>query len=135
GEKVGRFNVVVDMRAVEEVSVFQVREIAGTPVADIWASFNQRSEARNPEAVAHEDKSAVEVLSYEIDGTSGPGNNIDAKTTMRLKARNAGARLLNFDLSPALHVTSVVSEAGDPIPYYQYAGASSFAVVLPEPLK
>ena len=87
GESRGWFDVVFDTRAVEEVSMFQVRQIGATAVADIWASFNQRSEARNPESVAHEQKSSFDILAYDIDGATGTDNKIDVKAAVRLKAR------------------------------------------------
>jgi len=130
GDKRGWFDVVFDTRAAEEVSIFQVHDGGGTAVADVWASFNQRSEARNPEAVAHEHKSPFDILSYEIDGTAGPDNKIDAKTTMRIKARSEAARVLNFDLAPTLRVVAVETDAGA-VPYYQYPNARSFVTVLP----
>src|SRR5262249_29380088 len=36
GEKRGWFDVVFDTRATEEVSIFQFRDIGGTPFADVW---------------------------------------------------------------------------------------------------
>jgi hypothetical protein len=133
GDRRGWFDVVFDTRATEEVSIFQVHDIGGTTVADIWASFNQRSEARNPEAVAHEHKSPVDILSYEIEGAVGADNKIDAKTTMHLKARTDGARVLNFDIAPTLRIASIQRDT-DNVPYYQYPNAKSFFTVLP-PLK
>jgi len=130
GDKRGWFDVVFDTRAAEEVSIFQVHEAGGTTAGDVWARFNQRSEARNREAVAHEHKSPFDILSYEIDGTVGPDNKIDAKATTRIKARSEAARVLNFDLAPTLRVVSVETDAGA-VPYYQYPNARSFVTVLP----
>jgi hypothetical protein len=135
GDKTGWFSVGFDPRALEEVSAFQVHESGTGSVADIWASFNQRSEARNPEAVAHKSKSPADIVSYDIDGTSGSGNKIDVKATMRLTGRTEGARLLNFALSPLLHMTSVQSDTDEPMPFYQYQGESVVSIVLPRPLK
>jgi hypothetical protein len=135
GEKRGWFNVAFDTRATEEVTMFQVREIGTTVVADIWASFNQRSEARNLEAVAHENKSPIEILSYEIEGTPGTDNKIDAQLTMHIKARSDGARVLNFDLSPALRVASVVTEMNESVPVYRFSNAGTVSAVLLQPLK
>jgi len=135
GEKRGWFDVAFDMRATEEVSIFQVREIGATAVVDVWASFNQRSEARNPEAVAHEIKSPIEILSYEIEGTPDADNKINAKVALRIKARTDEARVLNFDLSPALRVVSVVTEMDEPVLFYRVANAGTFTTVLSQPLK
>jgi len=134
GNRRGWFDVVYDLRAIEEVSVFQVHDIGGTGVTDVWASFNQRSEARNPEAVAHEHKSAIDILSYEIDGALGPDNKIDAKATMRVKGRADTARVLIFDLAPTLRVASLMTDT-DSVPFYQSSTTSSLIAVLPDPLK
>ena len=134
GDKTGWFNVVFDARAPEEVSAFQVHDAGGTSVADVWASFNQRSEARNPEAVAHENKSPLDVLAYEIDGTAGPDKKIDAQVTMRSKSRIAGARVLHFALSPSLRMAALSTDNDEAVPFYQYPNASSLTAVLPRPL-
>jgi hypothetical protein len=55
------------MRAAEEVSIFQLHDIGGAVVADVWAKFNQRSKARNREAAAHALKSPTELLAYNQD--------------------------------------------------------------------
>ena len=134
GNRRGWFDIVYDLRATEEVSVFQVHDIGGTGVTDVWASFNQRTEARNPEAVAHEHKSPIDILSYEIDGALGPDNKIDAKATMRVKARTETARVLNFDLAPSLRVVSLMTDT-DSVPFYQSSTTSSLIAVLPDALK
>jgi Peptidase family M1 domain len=134
GDKRGWFDVLYDLRTTEEVSVFQVHDIGGAAVSDVWASFNQRSEARNPEAVAHEQKSSIDVLSYEIDGALGPDNKIDAKATLRIKARTEGARVLNFELAPSLRVASLMTDT-DSVPYYQSSITNSLIAVSPAPLK
>src|SRR5215813_13944486 len=134
GNRRGWFDVVYDLRAIEEVSVFQVHDIGGTGVTDVWASFNQRSEARNPEAVAHEHKSPIDILSYEIDGALGPDNKLDAKATMQIKGRTEGARVLNFDLASSLRVASLMTDT-DALPYFQSSTTNSLIAVLPVPLK
>ena len=134
GDRTGWFNVVFDLRAAEEVSVFQVRQIGNSAVADIWASFHQRSEARNPEAVAHEDKSPVEILSYDFEGSVAPDDNLDIKLSIVAKARTESARVLRFDLSPAFHIGSVLAD-NEPAACFQYPDSKEAVVVLPHPLK
>jgi hypothetical protein len=70
-DRLGWFNTVLDLRAPEEVSIFQVNNVAGTAVADVWARFNQRSKARNREAAAHAPASPTDFLDYSQGG--GPG--------------------------------------------------------------
>jgi aminopeptidase N len=128
GEKAGWFEVAYDPRLVEEVTILKFRDTPLGSVADLWASFNRRSEARNPEAVAHENKSVVDVVSYDIDATISD-TQLDATATMRLKTVKAGARVLTFDISRFLRVSSVSLDSGDPVPFYQYAG-NTLTVVL-----
>ncbi|HYR44200.1 MAG TPA: hypothetical protein VER98_14320, partial [Terriglobia bacterium] len=133
GEKTGWFQVVFDKRLVEEVAAFKIHEIANKSVVDVWASFNQRSEARNPEAVAHENKSPVEISDYEIDTTLSADAHADIKTIARLKGRIDGARVLAFDLSESLPVSAVTLESGEAVPFYQYPGTNAVTLVLPRP--
>jgi len=119
GEKTGWFEVLYDPRLVEEVAIVKFHDSGLGSVADLWASFNRRSEVRNPEAVAHENKSAIDVLSYDIDATISDVQ-LDAQATMRLKAVRAGARVLSFDISRFLRVSSVTLDSGDPVPFYQH---------------
>ncbi len=63
-DRFGWFNAVLDLRAAEEVSIFQLHDMGGAAVADVWARFNQRSRARNREAAAHAQQSPTELLAY-----------------------------------------------------------------------
>jgi hypothetical protein len=135
GEKRGWFDVAFDARATEEVSMFQIRQIGTAAVADIWASFNQRSESRNPEAVAHEHKSPIEIAAYDIDGTSASTGKSDLRTTVHMKALGDGARVLNFELSPALQITSIATEKDEPVPFYRPPNSVTVMAVLNQPLR
>ncbi len=133
GEKSGWFDAIFDLRAAEEVSVLQVHEMGNSSIADMWASFNQRSEARNRESVAHENKSPVSVLSYDIDASLSNGQ-MEARADVRTKGRVDGARVLSFILSPSLRVASLVT-GDEPVPFYQYPNSDSVTAVLARPLK
>jgi hypothetical protein len=135
GEKTGPFEVVFDPRSVEEVAIFKIHETTGSTVADLWASFNQRSDARNPEVVAHEDKAVVDILTYEIDASVSTANQLVAKTTMRVKGLLAGERVLNFRLSHLLRVSSVSLDSGEPVSFYQEAGTNIVTIVMPRGLQ
>jgi hypothetical protein len=66
-DRFGWFNAVLDLRAAEEVSIFQLHDLGGAAVADVWAKFNQRNKARNREAAAHAVKFPTELLAYSQD--------------------------------------------------------------------
>src|SRR5688572_13397184 len=55
GAQLGWFDAIYDERRGEEVVVQQITATSRNPL--VWMSFNKRSEARDPAAVAHEDKS------------------------------------------------------------------------------
>src|SRR6266850_3237661 len=133
GDKTGWFEVAYDPRLVEEVAILKFHDAGLASVADLWASFNRRSEARDPEAVAHENKSVVDVVSYDIDSTISDVR-LDAQTAMRVKALRAGARVLSFDISRFRQVSSVTLDSGEPVPFYQH-DENGLTIVLQRPLE
>lgn len=134
GEKTGRFNVALDHQVAEEVTVFKIQNLGIGSVADLWTSFNQRSEARNPEAVAHEKKASFDIASYDIDATIASENQIDVKAAMRLKGISNGQRVLSFGLSSELRISAVSLDNGEAAAFYQNPDANAVTIVLPQPL-
>jgi hypothetical protein len=134
GEKLGWFNVTFDPRMVEEVVVVRTREASASVPYDLWSSFNRRSEARDPEAAANENKLLLDISSYDIDATISAETQLNAKTTIRGKALRSGERLVSFDLSRLLRVSSVTIGSGDPVRHYQPDNFGAVVVVLPKPL-
>ncbi len=135
GDKTGPLNVVFDQQQVEEVAVFKIREAGNAGVVEVWGSFNQRSEARNLEAAAHEDKLPVDLLSYDIDATLSSDNQLVAITTMRFRGKVESQRVLAFDFSRALRISSVSLTPDEPTSFYQHPSADVVIVVLPRPVK
>jgi hypothetical protein len=133
GDRTGWFNVLFDLRSPEEVSLFQARDLGNVHFVDTWASFNQRNESRNPEAVAHENKSAIDIDSYDIEARVGPERKLELKTVVRAKGRVEGARVLNFDIPPSQRLVSVVADTDAQLPLYQ--SASMTTAILPSPIK
>ncbi len=140
GEKLGWFNVTYDPRLTEEVAIVKPRDVGDSVPYEIWASFNRRAEARDPEAVANENKLPLDVLSYEIDAAISPEMRLTARATIRARSTRSGERVLSFDLSRLLQV-SAVSEVsgiagapGTPIPVYNYQDVNAFVIVLPKAL-
>ena len=135
GERTGWFEVVFDRRLVEEVAAFKIQDVANTSVIDLWASFNQRSESRNPEAFAHENKSPVDILSYNINANVAADARADVTASLRVKGRTNGARVLSFDLSRSLRLSAVSFEGGEPVPFNQSPDIDTVTVILPQPLR
>lgn len=145
GERLGWFNAVFDQRLVEEVMVVQAVEANQRAYVDTWASFNKRSEVRDPEKHAHEVKVQLDILSYDIDATIHPDTRLDAKAVVRARALSGGDRVITFDLSRFLRLTDVRLSDQTQIPYYQYAnltedelrryGVNICVIVLPTPIQ
>ncbi len=141
GERSGWFDVVVDPRMVEEVAFLKVHEQGTAFNVDVWASFNRRSESRDLEAAAKENKFPLDVLSYDVDATITASGQLDAKTTLRAKARSDGERVISMDLSRFLRVSSVTTGTGETVPFYQHVnmtdeeirrtGINAVVLVLP----
>jgi hypothetical protein len=134
GDKTGWFDVVLDFRSDEEVSAFQVQNVGGNAVVDIWASFNQRSESRNREAVAHEDKTPTQILTHEVEAAISPESKLQINTTLRVIGREDGTRILNLELPPSLRVTSITSKADAAVAFYQLPTTSGVTVLLTIPV-
>ena len=134
GDKTGWFDVVLDFRSDEEVSAFQVQNVGGNAFVDIWATFNQRSESRNREAVAHEDKTPTQILTHEVEATISPENKLQINTTLGVIGREDGTRILNLDLPPSQRVTSITSKADAAVGFYQLPTTSNVTVVLAVPV-
>jgi hypothetical protein len=116
GAQLGWFDALYDERRAEEVVIQQHKAPASNPL--LWVSFNKRSESSDPAAVAHEDKSVLEIVSADPE-----------KSLVRIKLRNDGDRLLDLPF-PAVGVGGV-SLDGKPLPIMSSGGR--LAVILPAP--
>jgi hypothetical protein len=114
----GWFDAIYDERRTEEVFLQQSTTLSPQPL--VWASFNKRSEVREPAAFAHEDKSTLDVLSVNSDGTS-----------LRLKYKSDGERVLQLPPSPA-RVAEIALD-GKPLLFLQ--NGEHVAAVLPDPTR
>lgn len=114
--RLGWFDAIFDERRAEEVLIEQYTTLSPQPM--VWASFNRRSEVREPEAFAHEDKSPVEILFAGNDGTS-----------LRLKVKVDGERVMPLPSSSA-RVTEIGLDGGPALLFTQ--SGEQLSVVLPE---
>ena len=144
GDKTGWFDVVVDPRMAEEVGFLKIHEQGSSFSVDVWSSFNRRGETRDMEAAAKENKFPLDLISYDIDATIN-GDQLDAHTTLHARARTDGDRVISMDLSRFLRVSSVTTETGEVVPFYQHvdmtaeeirrAGINAVVLVLPKMTK
>jgi hypothetical protein len=117
-EKLGWFSATYDQRLAEEV------RIAGAD--EVWASFNRRGGVR-------EDKSVIDMLSYDIDCTIGSDMRLTATASLRFRVLTDGERVFHFLLAPSLKVSEVGAANGPALAFDQ--SGYDLAAVFPEPLK
>jgi len=116
GSQFGWFDAIYDERRAEEVFIQQNTRTSTTPL--VWASFNKRSDSRDPEAAAHEDKSTFEIVAADSD-----------KGLVRLKIKSDAERVFELPVSPT--GVSRVSLNDLPIPFI--ASGDHLTVILPSP--
>jgi hypothetical protein len=113
----GWFDAIYDERRTEEVFIQQNTSRSDQPL--VWASFNKRSEVRDREAFAHEDKSISEIVSVNDDGT-----------LLKLKMLRDGERV--FELPPlSARITEVQLGGNTALTFSQKTARP--VIVLPEP--
>lgn len=137
------FNLLYDETYAEEVLVSSAGSAeAPTGVPDIWASFNRRSEARDPEVADAAYRSEIEVLSYEVDTTIDAAARVDGRAEVRFRSNFSGERVAGFMLSGSLRIAAV-RLGQNPVPFFQepfdsdsveYEGLNEVTVVLPRPM-
>ena len=141
GDTLGWFDLTYDARSREEVLVRASNTGVTAGLPDVWASFDRRDQARNPEASAGENPSPVDILSYDIDVTIDADEYLNASTLMRLAPRRSGERVLSFNLARTLRL-SEVTLGGDSIPFFQHPVSSgespdltsdTLVIMLPNP--
>ncbi len=145
GERLGRFDAVVDERRAERLLVGQLR--AAGPAAggagdevfyDVWTSF---SPGEQPPA-----EEPARGLAYRIDTTILPTYELEATCDVELDLSDAHQQVLLFELSRRLTVVEVAEVSGEetqPLEFFQNAtltaeealhrGTDVLAVVLPAP--
>src|SRR5688572_21733864 len=116
GSQLGWFDAIYDERRAEEVVIQQTRSGSSTPL--LWVSVHKRAESSDPAVVAHEDKSAFEIL--EVDSEKG---------LVRVRSKRDGERLLELQL-PSAGVTRV-SLDGRSLSFFP--SGSNLNVILPAP--
>ncbi len=136
GERLGTFDVVFDTALNEQISVGQMSSQEGARFYDVWTAFPMRSR-RSPGAAA-----ALRISAYRIHTRILPQRDLEADAQLTVQAAGDGHRVLAFELSRYLKVSSVTAD-GQPIEFLQNEsldgselarrGNDMVAVVLPRP--
>ncbi len=135
GAGVGTFDVLVDDRREEQVLIGQSRLGEGGHEYDTWASFPR---AGAPEKYVPN----FSPVSYAVSTSIHPDLMLEGQTKLRLKARRAGERVVQLELSRFLSVQLVTDERGRSLEFFQNdaletqeiaeRGNDNLYVVLPE---
>lgn len=110
------FEVSVDERAVEAVSVGAARRVKDTVFPDIWCSFLSRASKLRKDALR---LGPLRILSYKLDTTIAQDNNLKGQAELSLESHSVRDRVLPFELSRLLKVSSVVDDRGREVPFLQ----------------
>jgi hypothetical protein len=135
-ERAGAFDVLIDGRRTDTVTIGQDRWAAGNHFYDVWASFSDSNTlpARTP---------AFEPLSYTIDTTIENDTTLEGATTLEMRASGNGDRAIVLELSRFLTVQSAEDAQGHALDFFQnealsrnqlaQRGNDIMLVFLPEP--
>jgi hypothetical protein len=150
-DRLGVFDFYFDTRSPEQIIVGQTASFRDETYYDLWMSFPMRS-ARNaaqsgsrfhgPTGPAWT-RDAFQTNKYTINGAIDSSLSLSAETRLEGTVRQAGARILMFELSRYLQLKSVELE-GKPLEFIQNEaiegsqlsrrGNDLVAVVFPQPL-
>lgn len=125
GTRLGTFDVYLDTEYQEQVFLGQPNTADGKAYYDIWAAFPmrsaraERSGAQTPEQPASElGRKDITVRRYAIDARIEPPHELEGDATLDAEVMEGGGRVLLFQLSRYLRITSIDS-AGAPVQFIQ----------------
>jgi hypothetical protein len=134
----GAFDVLVDSRRAEQDLIGQPRLVNGARSYDVWASFRAADAPQGP-------IEAFSPLDYGVETTIADDLSLEGTTTLHLKTRRPGERVVSLELSRSLAVREIKLEGGQPLVYFQNEdlrrrdvqrrGNDSVLAVLPSPAK
>jgi hypothetical protein len=110
----GTFDVLVDMRREEAISMGQLRWVAGRRMYDVWASFPLEGGREQPAY-----REPFGAVAAEIETAIGADLGIEATATLRLRAATGGERMLSLELSRYFRVHEATDAEGRPLAYFQ----------------
>jgi hypothetical protein len=124
GVKLGRFDILVDRRRREQISLGQAAWHEGQRFYDVWASFPARSYRENKQQ-PFADSTRLE--DYRIEATLGSDLGLQVTARAALVGGEARERALVFELSRQMRVTGLTLD-GRPVEYIQNEDLDSSGV-------
>lgn len=113
GQRIGAFDIVIDPLLPEPVSVGQVNWKDGKRYNDLWLSFLSKSPPAKSDPFT--------LGAYRIDATIAAGHQMDVNAVVELDTAQSGERMVSFQLSRFLRISSVELE-GSKLVVYQNEG-------------
>ena len=126
GVKLGMFDLIIDWRKAESVSVGQAHRADGHVYYNNWCSFS--SDGLRPGVASKANRSLevepgrdrlIDVCSYQIDTQIDRQARLSGRVRVEYRAEESDEWVLSFDLSRFLKVSSVVDEKQRPLTFYQ----------------
>jgi hypothetical protein len=140
GVHLGVFDVVIDGRRPEPVSVEAVRAKGGITYQDVWCSFRPAGRGLPPLPPF---EPPARVTSYKISTRIHRDNSMEGQAELQLVSQSGTDRVLGFELSSRLRVSSVRDGSGQHLLVFQNSflkqspalryGTNWLMVVLPKP--
>jgi hypothetical protein len=124
GVKLGRFDLMVDARRGEQVTLGQVAWHEGQRYYDVWASFPGRDYREGKKRPAGD---STRLEDYRLEAAIGPQLDLKVSGKATLVAGEARERALVFELSRQMRVTSLLLD-GRPVEYIQNEALDSSGV-------
>jgi hypothetical protein len=135
GEVSGPFDMLVDYRRPEPISLGQVRWSAGMRFYDVWASFASTYITAPP-------PDPFQPFEFNIETHILADASLEGHTDLKLKVVSGGERLVALELSRHLKISQVTDAAGQALPFFQneeisraemaQRGNDSVFIVLPQ---
>lgn len=131
GQRIGTFDITIDPLSAEPVTAGQVNWKDGRRYMDLWMSFASKSSPAKIDPFT--------LSGYHIDAAIGVDHQMDVTTRVDLDTAESGERMVTFQLSRFLRVSSVDLE-GAKLSYYQTEGDSQagndvVTILFPMPLQ
>ncbi|MBZ5541343.1 MAG: hypothetical protein LAN61_12580 [Acidobacteriia bacterium] len=114
GLRTGAFEVVLDARREETLTMGQMHAADGANLYDVWAAYRPGGNA--PPAPA------FRALRYAIETAVLPDHSLEGTATIAVRAERGGERLLAFELSRNLAAESVSGAGGEELDFFQNEG-------------
>lgn len=139
-DTLGTIDMLVDARRKEQVLFGQPHVTSNSESYDVWASFPSMDSLNS----VSPPREAFLPIDYNIDTRIADDLSLDGTTTLHLKARRGGERIVPLELSRNLSITGIKGDDGSPLIYFQNQdlsqreisrhGNDTFLVVLPAAL-